>query len=120
MKQLTIFSLTFTMLCCFSNIAFAQNFSESDNNGLVKELVKLKFPLAELEWEKPVSRKSVFFLNGGIGGAFSAGANSTDGNYFRYLLAPYATTGFRNYYNISKCYQQGKNIQNNAANFFCC
>lgn len=100
-------------------ICFTLN-SFSQNNNIVKvnELIKLKFPLAEIEWEKPVSNKTVIYLNGGIGGGLATGMNSSGNNYFKWMLAPYTTVGYRNYYNISKRYQQGKNIQNNAANFF--
>ncbi|MCH5717255.1 hypothetical protein [Niabella hibiscisoli] len=79
--------------------------------------IKLSVLGLTYQWEKPVSRKSVITLEGGVAGGMSFSAGSVSGTEFRYAIVPELGIGFRNYYNLDKRFKKGKKIDNNAANF---
>ncbi|GEM_PF-735378 len=96
--------------------AACQNTSELPG---VQQLHKIKLSILGLtyQWEKPVSRKSVITLEGGVAGGMSFSAGSISGTEFRYAVVPELSIGFRNYYNLDRRFKKGKKIANNAANF---
>lgn len=79
--------------------------------------IKLSLPGITYQWEKPVSRKSVLTLEGGVAGGMSFSAGSMGGTEFRYAVVPEIGIGFKNYYNLDRRLKRGKHIDNNAANF---
>lgn len=79
--------------------------------------IKLSLPGLTYQWEKPVSRKSVLTVEGGIAGGVSFSAGAASRTAFRYAIVPEMGIGFKNYYNLYRRFKNGKNINNNAANF---
>lgn len=112
---------TFSVFSLICITGLLQDAVCQDNTELpaIKQLHKIKLSLLGLtyQWEKPVSRKSVLTLEGGIAGGMSFSAGSISGTEFRYAIVPEVGIGFKNYYNLDKRFKKGKNINNNAANF---
>jgi hypothetical protein len=100
--------------------ASAQNNSGSfPDMPRVRQLHKIKLSVLGLtyQWEKPVSRKSVLTLEGGVAGGMSFSSGSVSGTEFHYAIVPEAGIGFRNYYNLDRRFRKGRSVKNNAANF---
>ncbi|MGE9314666.1 hypothetical protein ACLOAU_23620 [Niabella sp. CJ426] len=116
MRIPTFFIFFLIYIIGLSGNAVCQNNAELPQ---VRQLHKIKVSVLGLtyQWEKPVSRKSVLTLEGGIAGGMSFSAGSISGTEFRYAIVPEVGLGFKNYYNLDKRFKKGKNINNNAANF---
>lgn len=85
-----------------------------------EQLHKIKLSVTGLtyQWEKPISRKSVFTAEAGAAGGWALHGSSWTGTDFEYYISPYVSAGVRNYYNLDKRFNKGKNVSSNAANFF--
>lgn len=85
----------------------------------IQKIWKLKFGIIGLAptLELPINNRTVFLGEVGVGGGMSFSI-SRSGTYFGYAARPYARAGIRNYYNITKRKNLGKNTVGNAADFF--
>lgn len=133
----TKFKKTFgilAILCAVSTASFAQEAKEVDNSQASGDYVtstkslklSLLSPALTFQYEKPIGAKTVFDANLGLGVSFGFGkfVGSIDDTYHvdvkstSIAISPLVTFAIKNYYNIDKRQEKGKNIQNNSANYF--
>lgn len=112
---------TLLLFLAFGMMGFAvnaQRISEPSPSTIPLHKIKLSLLGLTYQWEKPISRIAVFTAEAGVAGGFSFTMSKFYGSDFNYLVVPTAGLGYRNYYNLDRRSQKGKNTNNNTANFF--
>jgi len=109
MKNLVL--STFLSFLCFT--VFGQT-----TERLIEKQLRLSILYPGVEYELPISQRSSLASSVSIGFGGSYKNLKTQGSGFTYLISPHYELQYRNYYNIEKRNNGGKNIKHNSANYF--
>lgn len=107
-----------TFICAIATInvsnAQEQNYVEKVSNVQASIL----YPSIHYSYENQWGVNSTYEIRGGIEGGFEYHSYISEVKETLYTFNPTFDLGYKYYYNIQKRAQKGKNIANNAANFF--
>lgn len=110
MKRITLLSL---MVLSSSFFAFGQ----SEEPKVERSLLSVYFIPLKISYEQGLGKSNTLEIGGGLNGV-SWLEDAGDFDDFRFGIAPFAETTFRNYYNLEKRQSKGKRTAMNSGNYW--
>lgn len=107
--------ITLLILMVLSTTLFA--FGQTDEAKVERSLLSVYFIPLKISYEQGLGKSNTIEIGGGLNGV-SWLENNGDFDEFRFGVAPFAETTFRNYYNLDKRQGKGKRTAMNSGNYW--
>ena len=122
MIKFSITKMKLTPIVTFIFATATINVSKAQQQNYVEKVSSVQasilYPSMHYSYENQWGVNSTYEIRGGIEGGFEYHSYNSEVKETLYTFNPTLDLGYKYYYNMEKRAQKGKNIANNAANFF--